>query len=163
LRHSLTGINSSILLEIAPTAIAKICEDISKRGLVRGAKRVFHPMMSFVLSGPALINRLCRCQLFSGLPQPDLENIAAITMVKTLEKDQYLFHEGDPSHGFYVVHSGAINLHRISSSGKEQVIHIFRSGEAFAEATLATLTGYPADARAVESSQLLLIQKAGFV
>jgi CRP/FNR family transcriptional regulator len=48
-------------------------------------------------------------------------------------------------------------------AGKEQIIRIFRAGESFAEATLAALPGYPADATAVESSQVLLVQKAGFV
>ena len=58
---------------------------------------------------------------------------------------------------------GAINVHRVNATGKEQVIHIFRAGESFAEAALATMSGYPADARAVESSQVLLVQKSGFL
>jgi CRP/FNR family transcriptional regulator, dissimilatory nitrate respiration regulator len=111
----------------------------------------------------SLINRLRGCRLFSGLPLPDLEHVAAITSVKTLARDQYVFHEGDPSHGFYIVQSGAINVHRISATGKEQVIHIFRAGETLAEATLATPAGYPAAARAVEPSTVWLIQKAGFL
>jgi CRP/FNR family transcriptional regulator len=51
----------------------------------------------------------------------------------------------------------------VNAAGKEQVIHIFRSGESLAEATLATMSGYPGDARAVEPSQVLLIQKAGML
>ena len=115
------------------------------------------------LKQAALANTLRGCQLFAGLPPDDLHNIAAITLVKSLCKGEYLFHEGDPSRGFYIVQRGAINIHRVNAAGKEQVIHIFRAGESFAEATLATEAGYPADARAVESSQVLLIQKAGFL
>ena len=115
------------------------------------------------LKEAALVNTLRGCQLFRGLPPADLHNIAAITLVKTLAKGEYLFHEGDPSRGFYIVQRGAINIHRVNAAGKEQVIHIFRAGESFAEATLATEAGYPADARAVEPSQVLLIQKAGFL
>ena len=36
--------------------------------------------------------------------------------------------------------TGAINVHRVNAAGKEQVIHVFRAGESFAEATLATAT-----------------------
>ncbi|MBC7365231.1 MAG: Crp/Fnr family transcriptional regulator [Undibacterium sp.] len=54
---------------------------------------------------------------------------------------------------------GAINVHRVSAAGKEQVIHVFRAGDSFAEAALASPTGYPADARAVEPSTILLIPK----
>jgi CRP-like cAMP-binding protein len=43
------------------------------------------------------------------------------------------------------------------------VIHIFRAGESFAEVALATETGYPADARAIEPTQVLLVQKDGIL
>lgn len=111
----------------------------------------------------AITNTLRACQLFSDLPASDLENIATITLVRSLDKDDYLFHEGDPSHGFYLVQKGSVNVHRVIATGKEQVIHIFRAGETFAEAALATDTGYPADARALESTQVLLVQKDGFL
>ena len=95
--------------------------------------------------------------------RPDLENIADVTVVKSLEKGDYLFHEGDPAHGFYVVQRGAVNVHRVNAAGKEQIIHIFRAGESFAEVALASATGYPADARALEPTQVLLVQKDGIL
>ncbi len=111
----------------------------------------------------AVVNTLRSCQLFTGLPPADLENIAAVSVVKSLEKDDYLFHEGDPAHGFYVVQRGAVNVHRVSAAGKEQIIHVFRAGESFAEVALASATGYPADARALEPTQVLLVQKDGIL
>jgi CRP/FNR family transcriptional regulator len=51
----------------------------------------------------------------------------------------------------------------VNAAGKEQVIHIFREGESFAEASLAMEKGYPGDARAVAASQVLLVRKAGFL
>ena len=115
------------------------------------------------LKQAAIANTLRGCQLFVGLPPDDLNAIADITVVKSLEKGAYLFREGAPSQGFYIVQKGAVNVHRVSSLGKEHVIKIFRAGESFAEAALATMSGYPADARAVESSQILLVQKSGFL
>jgi CRP-like cAMP-binding protein len=115
------------------------------------------------LKQAAIVNSLRGCRLFAGLSQPDLENIAAVTLVKSLEKGGYLFHEGDLAQGFYVVQRGAVNIHRVNAAGKEQIIHIFRAGESFAEATLATAAGYPADARALEPTQVLLVQKAGML
>ncbi len=109
----------------------------------------------------AIANTLRSCQLFAGLPAADLNQIAEIAVVKSLEKGEYLFREREVSRGFYIVQRGAINVHRVNAAGKEQVIHIFRAGESFAEAALATEAGYPADARAVEPSQVLLIQKNG--
>lgn len=99
------------------------------------------------------------CQLFSSLADADLRQIAAFAHPINLGKNEYLFHEGESSHGFYLVQSGAINVHRVSAAGKEQVIHVFRAGESFAEAALASPTGYPANARAVEPSHVLLLPK----
>lgn len=111
----------------------------------------------------ALVNTLRSCQLFTGLPQADLQQIAAVTVLKSLEKDAYLFHEGDVAAGFYVVQRGAVNVHRVNAAGKEQIIHIFRAGDSFAEVALAAPTGYPADARALEPTQVLLVQKEGIL
>ena len=108
-------------------------------------------------------NTLRSCQLFMGLPAADIAAIASFAIQKNLDKGDYLFHEGDRSEGFYVIQKGAINVHRVSAAGKEQVIHVFRPIESFAEATLATEGGYPADARATEPSTVLLIPKNEFV
>jgi CRP/FNR family transcriptional regulator, dissimilatory nitrate respiration regulator len=115
------------------------------------------------LKQAAVVHSLRGCRLFAGLPADDLEKIAAITVTQPVAKDAYLFREGEPARGFYIVQQGAINVHRVNAAGKEQVIHIFRAGESFAEAALATDRGYPADARAVESSQVLMVQKAGML
>lgn len=111
----------------------------------------------------ALVNALRGCQLLAGLPPEDLRKVAALTQPRALARGDYLFREGEPSRGFCVVQKGAVNVHRVSAAGKEQVIHVFRAGESFAEATLATPLGYPADARAVEPSQVLLVDKRGFI
>jgi len=115
------------------------------------------------LKRAAIINTLRGCQLFAGLAPGELNAIADLTLVKTLDKGDYLFREGAPAQGFYIAQKGAINVHRITAAGKEQIIRVFRAGESFAEAAVATASGYPADARALESSQVLLVEKAGFL
>ena len=108
-------------------------------------------------------NTLRSCQLFMGLPAADIAAMASFVVSKHLDKGDYLFREGDRSEGFYLVQKGAINVHRVSTAGKEQVIHVFRPIESFAEATLATEGGYPADARATEPTTVLLVPKNEFV
>ena len=103
------------------------------------------------------------CQLFFGLPPADITAIAAFVVPKHLKKGEYLFREGDLSRGFYIVQKGAINLHRMSASGKEQVLHLFCPTESFAEGTLAHVGGYPANARATEPTTVLLVPKAEFL
>ncbi|MGO8700786.1 MAG: Crp/Fnr family transcriptional regulator [Limisphaerales bacterium] len=103
------------------------------------------------------------CQLFTGLPARDLESIAAVTVTKSLAKGEYLFREGSPAVGFYIVQRGSVNVHRVNAAGKEQIIHVFRTGESFAEVALASDKGYPADARVLEPTLVLLVQKDGIL
>lgn len=121
------------------------------------------PQLPSSLRQTALIATLRQCRMFTGLPAEDLRTIAELTVLKALAKGDYLFHEGEPVAGFYIVQRGAINVHRVNAAGKEQVIHIFRPGDSLAEAALASHQGYPADARAESTSQVLLVQKTGFV
>lgn len=122
------------------------------------------PIMPFAMR-PAdlkltgLVGTLRCCQLFSGLPPADLGTIVGFVQVLRLAKDEMLFHEGEASRGFYLVQAGALNVHRVNAAGKEQVIHVFRAGELLAEAALASPTGDPANARAVEPSTVLLLPK----
>ncbi len=110
----------------------------------------------------AVIHALRACRLFAGLGLEEARAIARLCVPQPLAKGEYLFARGEPSRGFYVVQSGAINVHRLGPAGKEQVIHVFRAGDSFAEATLAPEGEYPADARALEPSRVLLVRKAEF-
>lgn len=102
------------------------------------------------------------CQLFASVSPEDLAVIAGFAIPQRLARGEYLYREGDASYGFFVVQKGAINLHRLSPSGKEQVIHIFRANEVFAEATVSSEGGYLTDARAIEPSSVLLIPRNDF-
>jgi CRP/FNR family transcriptional regulator, dissimilatory nitrate respiration regulator len=102
-------------------------------------------------------------RLFSGLAQSEYADIASFSRFKTIPKGQYLFHMDQKSFGFFVVQSGAINLHRIDSKGREVVLCVFRGGDSLAEGTLTSLTAYPADARAMEPSRVLVIDRTGFL
>lgn len=111
----------------------------------------------------AVATTLRSAQLFSGLPEAELAAIAGFAQLREIAKDAYLFLEGDPSEGFYVVRQGALNVHRVSATGKEQVIYVFRAGESLAEASVAGERGYPANARALEATTVVVIPKRPFL
>jgi CRP-like cAMP-binding protein len=111
----------------------------------------------------AITNILRRCPLFKGHPGIDLNTITTVTVIKTLEKGDFLFCEGNPVHGFYIVQRGAIKVYRVNQAGREQVIRVFRPYESFAEETLLSDSGHLAYARAAEDSRVLMLQKGGFI
>jgi CRP/FNR family transcriptional regulator len=101
--------------------------------------------------------------LFRNLERRQLNSVADLTIRKFVPKGKWLFLSGDSPRGFFIVQTGSIKLSRISCEGREQVIHIFRTGESFGEESIVLDAGYPADACALEDSILLAVQKAGFV
>jgi CRP/FNR family transcriptional regulator len=110
----------------------------------------------------AIVAVLRRCKLFADLPEADLSAVARACAVRGLAKGEFLFREGQPAEGFYVVQSGVINVHRIAPDGREQGICFFRANESMAEATLVTVDTYPASAVATEPSQVLVVRRGEF-
>jgi len=78
-----------------------------------------------------LVQSLEQIPLFEGLPQNQLSDLASIALEKSYKKGTTIFSEGDPGDGFYVVKEGRIKIFKISSEGKEQILHVFGSGEPF--------------------------------
>jgi CRP-like cAMP-binding protein len=145
-------------MDVGPYLLFLILNLIPAPRMVSGMS---NPMAE--LKEAAILNTLRGCRLFAGLPPENLREIIVFTTLRSLDKGEYLFHQSQPSLGFYIVQKGAINVHRVNAAGKEHVIYVFRAGESFAEGTLATESGYPGDARAVESSLVLQVQKPGFI
>lgn len=110
-----------------------------------------------------ILNVLRHCDVFAGLPETDLQAIAAITALKWLARGEELFREGAAVAGFYVVHQGAIKVYRVGPSGHEQIIQIARPGQAFAEEALLSGAGHLGHACALEAAHVLLVQKPGFL
>ena len=113
---------------------------------------------------PLIVGDSLLCsRIFAGLPAADIAEISSFSLVRNLEKNDYLFREGEPCEGFFVVQRGVINIHRVSAAGKLQVIHVFHSGDSFAEAAFISGEGYPANARALTSSAVILLPKTQFL
>lgn len=106
---------------------------------------------------------LAGIKLFEGLPQAQLKPLAEITVLKQVKAGQPLFEAGQPGTHFYAVVSGKVRVYRAAPSGKEQILHVFGAGEAFAEVPVFEGKTYPASAQALEDSVLVSIARKGFV
>lgn len=110
----------------------------------------------------ALLGTLRQSRMFADLSSENLQAVAEVCSLRSLQKGEILFREGDKAEGFYVLQTGAISVFKITPDGREQIICVFRPPESFAEVTLATIEAYPANAIALENSQVILVQRAGF-
>jgi len=106
---------------------------------------------------------LSQVDLFKGLTVEQLEALARIVSDKKYKRGQMIFSEGDEGTGFYLVVSGRIKIYKLSPEGKEQIMHIFRPGQPFAEVPVFGGSHYPANAEAMENCELYFFPKKGFI
>lgn len=100
---------------------------------------------------------LRRAPMFADIGASRLQRIVNGCRLETLDRGDFLFHESERLEGFYVIHRGAINVHRVTEEGAEQVIRVFYPGESLGEVVLVGDRTYPASAKAAEPSQVILI------
>jgi len=106
---------------------------------------------------------LASIKLFAGLPGAQLSSLASIALLKRAAAGETLFEAGRPGTHFYAVVTGKVRVYRAAPSGKEQILHVFGPGEAFAEVPVFEGKTYPANAQALEESVLVSIPRKAFV
>lgn len=93
------------------------------------------------------------------LPNPyDLIPSSALRPISGAIGD-VVFHQGDPTHGLYVVQTGRVHLERVGPNGERFIIHRAQAGTSFAEASVFSEV-YHCDAICVEAGALIRIDKA---
>jgi CRP/FNR family transcriptional regulator len=110
-----------------------------------------------------IVSRIGAIPLFEGLPTRHLEELAMILVDQVFEKGQSIFSEGDEGSGFYVVISGRVKVYKVSAEGKEQILHIFGSGEPFGEVPVFAGQHFPAHAMALEQSRIFYFPRREFI
>ncbi|MDP2847011.1 MAG: Crp/Fnr family transcriptional regulator [Humidesulfovibrio sp.] len=109
------------------------------------------------------LSALAVIKLFEGLPKAQLTSLADIALLKRAKAGDTLFEAGQPGTHFYAVVSGKVRVYRAAPSGKEQILHVFGAGEAFAEVPVFEGKTYPASAQALEDSLMLSFPRKEFV
>jgi len=100
-----------------------------------------------------------KSEYFGGLEKRARRSLAEICIVKELKKNDVLFFEGRIGYAFFLLVSGAVRISRTAEDGRETVIKVLQPGEVFGEVILFEVREYPARARAVAPSAVLVIPK----
>ncbi len=101
--------------------------------------------------------------LFRELPPHHLDAVLKIAVEKSLEKGEWIFSEGDPGSGFYIVVEGQVKIYKLSMEGKEHILHIFGPGEPFGEVPVFSGDVFPASAESVKQSRVLFFPRDRFI
>ncbi|MGH6689996.1 MAG: Crp/Fnr family transcriptional regulator [Gammaproteobacteria bacterium] len=86
-------------------------------------------------------------------------DLASRCRVTTVAKGKVIFAEGEPAAGLWVILAGRVRLVRMSTRGREQVLHVESAGATLAEVPLFDGGGYVATAQAETEARLLFVPR----
>jgi CRP-like cAMP-binding protein len=74
--------------------------------------------------------------IFSFLDNDELKKIVDMTGNKIYKKGDLLCREGEKSDTLFIINEGGVKISKLTKDGKEQIIHIYTSGDFFGELSI---------------------------
>jgi CRP/FNR family transcriptional regulator len=105
---------------------------------------------------------LRRSMIFSDLDDRELEELQSAVKVRSFDRKDIIFREGEAYRGFFVVAEGLVLVYKLSAEGKMLILHIRQAGDTFAEVPLFAGGPYPASAQAAHPTTVLFFPKEAF-
>jgi len=105
---------------------------------------------------------LRRVPLFSGLTEPQLENLAGGSARRSYPKGRTIVAEGEPSQSMYILLAGRAKVQRSDSEGKEVILAVLSSGEFFGEMSLIDDAPRSASVITLEPCEFMAVSKEAF-
>ena len=110
-----------------------------------------------------IVNIISTIPLFKGLPGDQISAIRKIAVEKQFNRGEIIFSEGDEGNGFFVIAEGRVKVFKVSTEGKEHILHIFGAGQPFGEVPVFTGQKFPANAQAIDKTRVLFFHRPSFV
>jgi len=109
------------------------------------------------------MNKLLKQQvLLEDLDNEDIVKISKIVQKLTFKKGEYIFKEKEATKGLYLIHSGTVEISKVTQDGWKQTLAAFTKGHFFGELSILEKRKHEAFAVATENTEILLISKDGF-
>ncbi len=101
---------------------------------------------------------LKKIPFFTGFTDAELELVSAVMVEKKYARNALLFLEGDRGEALFVIRQGRVKISKSTADGREQILHMLRDGDIFAEVILFDQGPYPATAEAVDDTSVWLLR-----
>ena len=98
--------------------------------------------------------------LIKSLPSDYQDIVLKFSNLSTTQKGKTLFLQGDPAQFIKIVIEGWVKISRISPSGNEAIVDVFKAGDSFGEAVVFQGGEYPVTAIAVTECKILSIPRS---
>jgi CRP/FNR family transcriptional regulator len=111
----------------------------------------------------SLAESLKHVMLFAGLDEKGRESVSRLAVERKTPAGRIVIRNGDPADGFYVVLDGKVKVYKLSPDGRQQILHVFGPGQAFAEAAMFAGETFPAFAETLAESRLAFFPRDRFL
>ncbi|MCB1380366.1 MAG: Crp/Fnr family transcriptional regulator [Alphaproteobacteria bacterium] len=112
---------------------------------------------------PADLAAVQAAPVLASLPPPVFDAVMTGATVKTMNRGELLFVQGDPVTSLFVVLEGWVKVYRLTPSGGEAVVAVFTRGQSFAEAAAFVGGRFPASGEAVTDGRILKLQSGNLL
>ncbi len=100
--------------------------------------------------------------LLQDLDKAGLAKIAEIAKQVSIKKGEQLFKEKDATKGLWLIHSGKVEISRVTADGWRQTLVVLVPGHFFGELSILENRKHVASTVALEDTELFLIPKEDF-
>lgn len=100
---------------------------------------------------------LADVEVFSGLEERELEQVAQVAVPRTFERGEVIFREGDSGETCYVVRAGSVSIRREHMDGRTLALAELRAGSIFGELAMFGSETRSATAEALEETALVAV------
>ena len=101
--------------------------------------------------------------IFKGLNQKDKETLVHHHTLTVFKKGQFLFKEGDKTHGLICLASGKVKVFKDGAGGRGQILKMVRHQGFIGYKTLFSDNLWSVSAIAIEDSAICIFEKSSFI
>lgn len=105
---------------------------------------------------------LRRCHLFIALNDADLKELASRFVLVELAANDYVFKQGDPGEGFFIIQSGQVEVEVLKGSGQFRKLTTLVEGDYFGEMALVRHVLRSASVKAIRPLKLFKLTSEAF-
>ena len=109
-----------------------------------------------------MIKLLKQQVLLEDLDSQEMARISKVIQKLHFKKGDLVFREKEDTKGLYLIHSGKVEISKVTSDGWKQTLAAFAKGHFFGELSILERRKHEASAVAVENTDILLLSKVDF-